>query len=104
MNCQQNSSDLPVTLGRDCTGIVTDIGKNVKRIDIGDEVWLTVPFWAQGTMSQTIVVPEIRVSKKPSNVGFEGACSVPYSGCIALDALEKCDISFENAQEKRWVM
>ncbi|XP_044744976.1 reticulon-4-interacting protein 1, mitochondrial-like [Coccinella septempunctata] len=97
----ENSSELPVTLGRDCTGIVTDIGKNVRRIEIGDEVWLTVPFWAQGTMSQTIIVPEIRVSKKPRNVGFEGACSVPYAGCAALSALEKCNITFENAQEKR---
>ncbi|KAL3286910.1 hypothetical protein HHI36_001395 [Cryptolaemus montrouzieri] len=94
-------ADLPVTLGRDCTGIVTDIGRNVSRIEVGDEVWLSVPFWAQGTMSQSVRVQEIRVGRKPKNVGFEGACSVPYAGCLALSALKKSNVTFENAQEKR---
>lgn len=64
-------------------------------------MWLTVPFWSQGTMCQTVIVPEVRVGKKPRNVGFEGACSVPYAGSIALASLQGCDITFENAQEKR---
>ncbi|KAK9873825.1 hypothetical protein WA026_002183 [Henosepilachna vigintioctopunctata] len=98
---ENSKSDLPVILGRDCTGIVTDIGKNVTRIEVGDEVWLTVPFWAQGTMCQTVAIPEIRVARKPKNIGFEGACSVPYAGCLALSALEKSNVTFENAQEKR---
>ncbi|XP_044265444.1 reticulon-4-interacting protein 1, mitochondrial-like [Tribolium madens] len=92
---------LPVTLGRDCSGIITDIGSNVKRLEIGDEVWLTVPFWDEGTLSQSVIVPEFRIGRKPKNIGYEGACSLPYAGTVALNALKEVDISEENAQYKK---
>ncbi|ERL90879.1 hypothetical protein D910_08224 [Dendroctonus ponderosae] len=57
----QSSSDLPVFLGRDCTGIITDLGRKVQRLELGDEVWVTIPFWSQGTLCQTILISEHRV-------------------------------------------
>lgn len=92
---------MPVTLGRDCTGVITDIGQSVTRLEVGDEVWLTVPFWAPGTMCQTVLVTEHRVAKKPRNIGFEGATSLPYAGTVALNAIEKANINDENAKYKR---
>lgn len=90
----------PVILGRDCSGIIVDIGKRVKRFDIGDEVWLTLPFWAQGTLCQTVLVPEKRVSKKPKTVEFEGASSLPYAGSWALAALNEAGIDEITAHNK----
>lgn len=90
-----------VILGRDCTGIITDIGSRVKRLDIDDEVWVTVPFWSQGTMCQTIVVPEARVARKPKNVGFESACSLPYAGSLALSALNEAHLDNSSAHKKK---
>ncbi|XP_076268886.1 NAD(P)H oxidoreductase RTN4IP1, mitochondrial-like isoform X2 [Rhynchophorus ferrugineus] len=99
-----NESDLPVTLGRDCTGIITDLGRKVKRLEIGDEVWVTLPYWSQGTLCQTILVSENRVAHKPKNVGFEGACSIPYAGSIALSTLSEANIDSNNAQNKSFLI
>ncbi|XP_046739788.1 reticulon-4-interacting protein 1, mitochondrial-like isoform X4 [Diprion similis] len=69
--------DLPVIIGRDCAGIVVDIGPSVIDFDIGDEVYLAVPSWAQ-------------------------AASLPYSGCLAWDAIVNESVIDEgNARGKR---
>lgn len=94
-------SEGPIILGRSCTGIVTDIGKKVKRIEIGEEVWMAVPFWSQGVIAQTVITSEKRVSRKPRNQGFEGTSSVPYAGCIALSVLNEADLTELNALNKR---
>lgn len=91
----------PVILGRDCTGIIVDVGRRVKRVEVGDEVWLTVPYWAQGTLCQTVLVPENRVSRKPKNIGFEGASSLPYAGSWALSVLKEAGIDHNTAENKR---
>lgn len=101
---QKGKRGLPVTLGRDCTGIITDIGSNVKRLEVGDEVWLSVPFWAEGTLSQSVVVPEFRIGRKPKNIGYEGACSLPYAGTLALNALKETETRQENAQNKKFLV
>lgn len=33
-----NVSEFPLTLGRDCSGIVVDTGRSVKKFKAGDEV------------------------------------------------------------------
>ncbi|KAL1501498.1 hypothetical protein ABEB36_006808 [Hypothenemus hampei] len=97
-------SELPVILGRDCTGIITDLGKKVNRLEIGDEVWVTVPYWSQGTLCQTILISEHRVARKPKNVGFEGACSLPYAGSLALTVLSQANIHSDNVPDKRFLI
>ncbi|XP_066154615.1 reticulon-4-interacting protein 1 homolog, mitochondrial-like isoform X2 [Euwallacea fornicatus] len=99
---KESSSDLPVILGRDCTGIITDLGKRVQRLEIGDEVWVTVPFWSQGTLCQTVLVAENRVARKPKNVGFEGSCSIPYAGSLAFSILTEADVDVDNAHSKKF--
>lgn len=88
-------------MGRDCSGTIVDVGRRVNRVEVGDEVWLTMPFWAQGTLCQTIVAPENRVSRKPKNIAFEGASSLPYAGSWALAVLKKAGIDCNTAQKKR---
>lgn len=92
---------MPIILGRDCTGIITDIGSKVTRLEVGDEVWLTVPFWAQGTLCQSVLIQENRVARKPKNVGFEGATSLPYSGSLALSTLIEARLDSMNAEGKK---
>ncbi|XP_008208031.1 reticulon-4-interacting protein 1, mitochondrial [Nasonia vitripennis] len=93
---------LPVTLGRDCAGVVVDIGQSVIDFDIGDKVFLAVPSWSAGTMAEYIVVPETRVAKMPKILPFEASASLPYSGCIAWDALINGSVIKEgNAKGKR---
>ena len=93
---------MPVTIGRDCAGIVVDIGQRVVDFDIGDEVFLAVPSWAPGTMAEYVVVPETQVAKKPKLVTFEACASLPYSGCIAWNTLVNNSVIKEgNAKGKR---
>ncbi|KAJ8931594.1 hypothetical protein NQ314_015456 [Rhamnusium bicolor] len=97
----QSNSENSVILGRDCTGIITDLGAKVKRLEVGDEVWLAVPFWSQGTLCQSVLVSDNWVSRKPKNIGFEGACSLPYAGSLALSALSEANIDSSNACQKK---
>ena len=100
--CFQQQKELPVVLGRDCAGVVADIGQSVVGFDIGDEVFLAVPSWAPGTMAEFIVVTENQVARRPKLISFEASSSLPYSGCIAWDAIvNKSIIPEGNAKEKR---
>lgn len=100
--CFQRHKEIPVILGRDCSGIVIDIGQSVINFDIGDEVFLAVPSWAPGTMAEYIVVPETQAVKRPKRCTYEIAASIPYSGCIAWDALvNKSVIKEGNAKGQR---
>lgn len=61
------------------------VGRNAKSgLEIGDEVWMASPWYESGAASQLVVAPESRISRKPFIIGFEGAASLPYAGCVAL--------------------
>lgn len=93
--------ELPLTLGRACAGIVEAVGKESRSgLEIGDEVWCVAPFYENGLASEMVVVSETRISRKPVMTGFEGAASLPYSGCIALNALRDADILEQNLAGK----
>ncbi|KAK3862316.1 hypothetical protein Pcinc_031812 [Petrolisthes cinctipes] len=79
--------EFPVVLGRDCSGVVVAVGTEVTRVEQGEEVWLAVPFYHPGTLSEYVVVSEELVASKPSQLTFEGAAVLPYSLMIAWDAL-----------------
>jgi hypothetical protein len=70
----------PFILGRECSGIVIDVGSQVTGFDINDRVWVCLPVWSvQGVMSEYIIVPEQYVGHKPKNISFEGAAVLPYA-------------------------
>ena len=54
-----------------------------------------------GVACQLVVAPESRVSRKPFIIGFEGAASLPYSGCIALSALKEASLEETTSVGKR---
>lgn len=83
---------MPVILGRDCSGVVVEIGPKVKSFEIGDEVWVVLPFWISGTLAEYIVTTEDMVSKKPDFIDFKEASSIPYAGCLAYSACAKAGI------------
>jgi NADPH:quinone reductase-like Zn-dependent oxidoreductase len=72
------------TLGVDLAGYVEAIGKNVTRFQPGDEV-----FGARGgALAEYVCVRENGViQRKPANLTFEEAASVPVAGFTALQAL-----------------
>ncbi|CAL8070227.1 unnamed protein product [Orchesella dallaii] len=93
----------PWTLGRECSGIVVDVGNQVKNIEISDKVFVLVPIWAaQGVMSEFIVVPQKYVAPKPANISYEGAATMPYAFCTFwTEIVTKWNIGPQIAKNKR---
>ena len=72
-----------VRLGIDFAGTVEAAGKNVTQYKPGDEVWGGKP----GAFAQYVAVSEKSIARKPANVSFEEAASVPIAGLTALQAI-----------------
>lgn len=70
-------------LGVDFAGVVEAVGKNVTEFKPGDEVF----GGRTGAFAEYVVIPERRLARKPGNVSFEQAASVPIAALTALQAL-----------------
>ena len=68
----------PAVLGIDGAGIVEGVGQGVNNFKAGDEVFSLFGHDPKAASFQEVsVVPEIFVAKKPSNLTFEEAASLP---------------------------
>ena len=71
------------TVGADLAGTVEAVGRDVKELQPGDEVFgVSGGSWAEYTIAR-----EDRLAKKPSNLSFEEAAAVPVAAVTALQAL-----------------
>ncbi|QOR66227.1 NADP-dependent oxidoreductase [Cytobacillus suaedae] len=77
----------PLVLGYDVAGIVSAVGSGVKRFQVGDEVYSYTSLERNGTYAEFVAVNEEFVSRKPSNLSFVEAASVPLVGITAWYAL-----------------
>ncbi|MGB8000562.1 MAG: zinc-binding dehydrogenase [Anaerobacillus sp.] len=102
---RHDPSDPDVILGSDGSGIVIEVGSDVKNVKKGDEVIINpglgwkenaavppegfqiVGFPGHGTFADTIVVPEENAVLKPESLSFEEAAVVGLSGLTAYRAL-----------------
>jgi NADPH:quinone reductase-like Zn-dependent oxidoreductase len=83
------------TLGADMSGVVEAIGKDVTRFEVGDEVF----GGRSRTFAEFVRIPQDGVvERKPPNLTFEQAASVPVAGFTALQALR--DKARVQAQQK----
>jgi len=71
------------TVGADLAGTVEAVGRDVKELQPGDEVFgVSGGSWAEYTIAR-----EDRLARKPSNLSFEEAAAVPVAAVTALQAL-----------------
>jgi len=84
--------DLPITIGFDVSGIVLEKGEGVTGFEIGDEVYTRVPQNQMGTIAEYVAVESNVVSKKPENISFEAAASLPLIGLTSIQALERVSL------------
>tara|TARA_B100000809_G_scaffold5366_1_gene5464 strand:- start:2275 stop:3258 length:984 start_codon:yes stop_codon:yes gene_type:complete len=82
----------PSTIAYDVSGIVVDKGDEVRNFEIGDLVYSRVPQEQMGTIAEFVAVTSVAVSKKPGNISFEEAASLPLAGLTALQSLEYAEI------------
>jgi NADPH:quinone reductase-like Zn-dependent oxidoreductase len=83
---------LPSTSAYDVSGIVVETGNKVSNFAIGDLVYSRVPQEQMGTLAEFVVVTNDAVSKKPGNISFEEAASLPLAGLTALQSMEYAGI------------
>ncbi|KAJ5472612.1 hypothetical protein N7530_006613 [Penicillium desertorum] len=69
----------PYKIGYDCAGIVTEIGSDVNKFQVGDEVYNRLPEISR----------EKYIALKPPSLSFEDAASIPLAAMTALQALRK---------------
>ena len=68
----------PAVLGSDGAGIIEAVGQGVSKFKAGDEVFSLFGHNSKSAAFQEIaVVPQIFVAKKPRNLTFEEAASLP---------------------------
>jgi NADPH:quinone reductase-like Zn-dependent oxidoreductase len=69
--------------GMDVAGRVVEIGSDVKRFTVGDEVFGI----GRGTFAELAAAKESKLVHKPANISFEQAAASTISGITALQAL-----------------
>ncbi|MCO4749450.1 MAG: NADP-dependent oxidoreductase [Flavobacteriales bacterium] len=82
----------PFTSAYDVSGVVVEKGNDVGGFEIGDLVYSRVPQEQMGTLAEFVAVNSAAVSKKPGNISFEEAASLPLAGLTALQSLEYAGI------------
>jgi NADPH:quinone reductase-like Zn-dependent oxidoreductase len=70
-------------VGIDLAGRVEVIGKNVKGIQVGDEVFGA----GRGAFGEYAVSDQIELAPKPSRLTFQQAAAIPIAGVTALQGL-----------------
>ncbi len=83
----------PVTLGRDFAGVVEQVGSEVSRYQVGDEVFGFLlhanPTVHDGSWAELIAVPEDNfASAKPRKLDFDQAGAAPLAAITALAAFD----------------
>jgi NADPH:quinone reductase-like Zn-dependent oxidoreductase len=73
--------------GVDVAGRIEAIGKEVKILKPGDEVFGIMPDSDRGALAEYICAREDTLVQKPANVSFEQAAAVPLAALTALNAL-----------------
>lgn len=81
------SYQLPLTLGWDVSGVVTEVGTNVTRFRVGDAVYSRPDIKRNGTYAEFVAIRESEVALKPLTISHNEAASLPLAGITAWEVL-----------------
>lgn len=79
--------NMPLTLGSDFSGIITEVGASVTRFKVGDAVFGRVQKNRIGTFAEYLAVSQQDIALKPTNLNFEEAACIPLVGLTSYQAL-----------------
>jgi NADPH:quinone reductase-like Zn-dependent oxidoreductase len=77
----------PLVLGNDCSGIVTEVGREVTRFRVGDAVYTRLAKDRIGAFAQEAVADEAVVARKPGVLSHVEAASLPLVLLTAAQVL-----------------
>jgi NADPH:quinone reductase-like Zn-dependent oxidoreductase len=79
-------------LGQELAGEVVQVGRDVTRFDVGDQVFASTGFTMGGYAEYRCLREDANVARKPSNMTFEEAATIPVGGYNALHFIRLADI------------
>jgi NADPH:quinone reductase-like Zn-dependent oxidoreductase len=79
--------ELPLILGWDAAGIVSEVGQQVTDFKLGDEVYVYAPLTEHGAQAEYLAVDADVVAHKPTSLSFIQSAAVPLAALTALQAL-----------------
>ncbi len=79
-------------LGSDISGVITEVGNNVKDFEVGDEVFGELGVVGDGGYAEYVKTSPKLLSKKPSKVSFDFAAAIPMAGLTALQGLKLANV------------
>ena len=82
-------SKFPRAMGTDFAGTVEAVGSKVSDLKVGDAVVGTVPMKSSGAFAPRLITTRNLVVKKPDNLSFAEAASLPVAGVTAWLVLVK---------------
>jgi NADPH2:quinone reductase len=90
--------EFPVILGRDYAGVVEQVGADVSRYAVGDEVFGFVlhanPMVRDGSWAELIVVPQdASIAPVPAGLDLATAGAAPVAGIAALLSIDALELS-----------
>lgn len=77
---------LPITLGRDLSGVIESCGTRVSGLRAGDPVFAMLG-WDRGGHAEHVVVKAVEMAPKPSNLSHTEAAAVPLAALTAWQGL-----------------
>ncbi len=84
---------LPLILGNDLAGVVVEVGSNVTRFVVGDEVYARPDKDRIGTFAELIAVHQNDLAHKPTTLTMAEAASLPLVALTSWQALvEKAQV------------
>lgn len=78
---------LPVVLGNELAGVVTECGSAVRNFAVGDRVCARVAKDRLGAFAEFATIDATYVARLPAAIGFEHAAALPLAGLTALQCL-----------------
>lgn len=79
---------LPLTLGNECAGIITQVGKDVQGFAPGDKVFARLPTNNIGAFAEYVATPATAIAHMPQGLSFTEAASIPLTALTAYQALD----------------
>jgi len=102
VNQEIGSSEFPLTLGRDFSGVIVDVGSQVKHLQVGDEVWGAIDAKRQGTHAEFCLASEKEISMKPKSISHVEAAALPFVAATTFASLVSLGgLSEKIARKKR---
>ncbi|MGJ9422481.1 NADP-dependent oxidoreductase [Aeromicrobium sp. CF3.5] len=85
----------PVVPGWDVAGVVSAVGPDTPEWSVGDEVmgYVRKDYVHGGTFAEKVTAPVRTLGRKPADLSWEEAASIPLAGLTALQTVDGLDLT-----------